>query len=273
MQYILKFVWVGAGVACMALALLATLFTFTAHAYELTVNTAHAATSTDATSTDEEKILGDVTEQEFATLLKSATIATEKSLAKTAVSGSVIAIGPDAKGQSTMLIESANGSTTALSLATNVLIVRDDGTAAAVADLAPDQHVIIAPQDALLSPGTVTSSEGGVLIVTKTDGTDVTVGTSSKALFERDSAPSTANEFTSGDSVVLVEREDTTGSSTVLAVMQPKAPEVQPSSEATTTATTTPEPAQNNMFLWIVIGVAILVLIIGYFLMRRGSSY
>jgi hypothetical protein len=154
-----------------------------------------------------------------------------------------------------------------------VLIVRDDGTAAAVADLAPDQHVIIAPQDALLSPGTVTSSEGGVLIVTKTDGTDVTIGTSSKALMERESESAVAADFASGDSVVLVEREDATGSSTVLAVMQPKVPEVQAQPEATTTATTTPEPAQNNMFLWIVIGVAILVLIIGYFLMRRGSSY
>lgn len=274
MQYTLKHMVAGASIVA-TFALMSLLFVIPAHAYELT-NKAQAATTSTATSSDDQAaaILGDVTEQEFATLLENATAVTEKTLAKEVVSGSIIAIGPNTKGQQVMLIEMANGSTSVFSLATKALIVRDDGSAAALADLAPGQHIVIAPQDALLSPATVTGGADGTLVVSKTDGTDVTIGTSSKALIERDTEPAVALDFASGESVVLVESEDAHGSSTVLALIKPHVPEVQAAPEvATTTATSTPEPTQNNMFLWIVIGVAVLVLIVGYFLMRRGSSY
>lgn len=271
MQYILTKIMVVAVAVLVALSCFVALYAVSVHAYELTVNTAQAATSTGAT-TSEAEIVGDVTEQEFAVLLKSATAITERLLARRAVSGSIVAIGPDAKGQSTVLIEAANGSTSAFSLATKALIVRDDGTAAAIADLTLGQHVVFAAQDALLSPATVMNSEDDMLVLTKADGTDVTLGTSSTALMERGGEPAVAIDFVTGDQVVLVESEDTTGSSTVLAVLKPSEPEAPAQPEATTTATTTPEPAQNNTFLWIIIGVAILVLVIGYFLMRRGSS-
>lgn len=252
------------------------------HAYDLKTQNAQAAapsattTTAQATSSDATKIMGDVTEQEFAALLSDADVITDKTLAKAAVAGTVLAVGPSAKGNLVMLIELASGSTTAIRLDTKALFVRDDGTAVVVGDLEPGDVVIVAPADALLSQGTIVGFQNDVLTVTKSDGSSITLGTSSKALYERESTAVRPSEFVPGDSAVVVETATPkNGTSTVLAIVTPKAPPVVEEPVATTTevATTTPAPTdQNNMFLWIIIGIAVVVLILGYFLMRRGSS-